>query len=169
MARTKSKKRGSGGSPEAVAEKREERLNRTRRRRRNRVLLAGGITMTLLVAIGTVVYANTRSDRELHNLGSVGKGIPAIVQVHDVTCPVCNELRDKVRQLEQEFSEEDLLIRVADIGTLTGLAFARTHTVQRRVTLLYFDGAGRLVAEQSGLQEVEDLRRTFERHSRGEL
>jgi hypothetical protein len=169
MARTRSKKHGHGGSPETIARQREERARHSRRRRHSRFLLAGVTALVLFAAIGAVVYATTRSDRELHNLGAVGKGIPAVVQVHDTACPFCNELRANVRQLEQEFSEEDLLIRVADVDSITGLAFARTHTAQRRVTLLFFDGEGRLVAEQTGVQEVETLRRTFARHLRGEL
>jgi hypothetical protein len=105
-------------------------------------------------------------DRRVHDLTPVGGGVPAVVQVHDITCPICSELRANVASIEDEFSEDDLLIRVADIATDEGLAFARRYTANRRVTLLYFDGEGNLVDERVGLRTPDELRREFSQHIR---
>jgi hypothetical protein len=126
----------------------------------------GGVVLTgaVIAVLGLVALQRGRAER-LHDLDIVGRGVPAVVQVHDITCPVCSELRANVRSIEDEFDEESLVIRVADVATAEGLAFARRYTDQRRVTLLYFDGDGDLVDVQSGLQTPGELRLSFSAHA----
>ena len=101
----------------------------------------------------------------LRDLSNVGRGVPSIVQVHDVQCPVCSELRRNVERVARDFSDEDLVIRIADIRSDDGLAFASRHTTARCTTLLFIDGEGELVDIRSGLQSEESLRRDFEEHA----
>jgi hypothetical protein len=74
-----------------------------------------------------------------------------------------------VERIEGDFADEQLLIRVADVHSEEGLAFAGRYTEARRATLLYIDGEGNLVSEVSGAQGEATLRRTFESHAAGEL
>ncbi len=156
----------SSGSPITRERQRDAHKQRARARRRRRVVFAGA---AVVLGIGTVVaviaVANGRGTRS-HDLSSVGTGVPAVVQVHDITCPVCSELRANVESIEDEFSDEELVIRVADIATDEGLAFARQHTTNRRVTLLFLDGDGTLVDERVGLRSSQELREAFIAHSR---
>lgn len=169
MAGRRSKKTRPSGSPETLARKREERGIRAVHRRRKRYALAGAVTLFLFAAVGALGFAGTRSERRARDLARIGNGIPAVVQVHDTTCPFCSELRANIREIEEHFSDDVLLIRVADVHTEEGLTFARQYTTQRRVTLLFLDGAGELVDVQVGVQEPDALQRSFNRHARGEL
>ncbi|MFW5827375.1 MAG: hypothetical protein ACOCU4_04750, partial [Alkalispirochaeta sp.] len=117
-------------------------------------------------AVAAVIAVSNGRGAGSYDLTAVGTGVPAVVQVHDITCPVCSELRANVESIEDEFSDEDLLIRVADVATDEGLAFARQHTANRRVTLLFLDGDGTLVEERVGMRSAQDLREAFRAHSR---
>ncbi|NBC29333.1 MAG: hypothetical protein GVY29_05000 [Spirochaetes bacterium] len=164
----KSKKNLPSGSPETRKQKRQEKDLRARRRRRGRRLLAAGVAVLVLAAAGALAFAsNQRADRA-RDLSLVGSGTPAVVQVHDHTCPVCTELRGNVQRVQDEFSDEELLIRVADVHTDEGLAFAARYTSARRATLLYINGSGELVRSQTGAQGVDALRRAFSNHAAAE-
>lgn len=161
--------RTSSGSHETRARKRAQKAERAKRRRRKRAAIWIGAAVVVVLATGVAFAIGNRRERELHDLSAVGRGVPAVVQVHDVTCPICTELKANVLRAQRGFSEDELVIRVADIATAEGLAFAARHTLERRRTLLFLDSNGELVDVQSGLQEVGALRRTFERHSAGNL
>lgn len=165
------KKNASGGkhnagSPLNRERQREARKQRARARRRRRVVFGVAGVVLAFGAVAAVFAVMNVQDRRAGDLSLVGNGVPAVVQVHDIACPVCNELRDNVQSIEDEFSDDDLVIRVADIATDEGLAFARRHTANRRVTLLFLDGDGNLVDEQVGLRSPEELRVAFVAHSR---
>lgn len=166
-----SKKRGGStpGSPENQARKREERKAQARKKRRKRLLMALSIVALTAVAAGAGITLFNRRAEAVRDISAVGQGVPAVVQVHDNTCPICTELRSTVARIEGEFADDNLLIRVADIHTDEGLAFAARYTSARRATLLFIDGRGNLVAEQSGAQAADVLRRNFELHAAGEL
>lgn len=72
-----------------------------------------------------------------------------------------------MRAIAGEFDPAELHLKIADVGTADGLAFAAEYTDQRRVTLLYFDGAGRLTDVQSGLRTLQELRQAFRAHIAG--
>lgn len=159
----------SAGSPKTQARKKQEKADRAQKRKRKQAALwLGGAVIVLLITGVAFSVGNARS-RHIYDLADVGNGIPAVVQVYEVTCPICNELRANVQRVDRRFSNDELLIRVADVNTDDGLAFAARYTDQRRFTLLFFDADGELVDVQVGLQEVADLRQVFQQHAEGLL
>ena len=129
-----------------------------------------GAVVALIIAAGSsALYAYNQRENTVRDLSLVGTGVPAVVQVHDVTCPVCRELRSNVNRIDNEFSDDELLIRIADISTTEGNTFARRYTTARRVTLLFIDGDGDLVDVQTGVQSEDALRRAFRQHIAGNL
>jgi hypothetical protein len=118
-----------------------------------------------LVSIGgisTAVMAYKRHYETLHDLSVVGNGIATVVQVHDVNCRYCQQLRSNVRSVAPKFDEKDLQIRIADIQTIKGAAFASQHESEH-VTLLMFDQRGRLTQKLKGVTSEEDIERAFRR------
>ncbi|MFP3960549.1 MAG: hypothetical protein ACLFUX_10300 [Spirochaetaceae bacterium] len=169
MARSNARKTGSPGSPTATARRRAEKERRRRQRRRRRVLAAIAAVVAVLAAGGGLIFALQQGEREARDLSGIGQGIPVVVQVHDATCPVCTELRENVESIEDEFADDELLIRVADVHTDEGLAFAARYTTARRATLLFLDGEGDLVEVEKGAQSPDALQRRFQQHAAGQL
>lgn len=97
-----------------------------------------------------------------HDLSVVGKGIPAIVQIHDTSCALCNQLRSNTDSAIKAFGDR-LLYRIADISTPEGRRLQRRHDVPH-VTLLLFDGEGELRNVLTGVNSDEVLQRAFEIH-----
>lgn len=151
------------------ARKKQAKAERKRRRKRRRVLIGIGAAMLVAAGIVLAIVLSAAAENRAYDLTGIGEGVPAVVQVHDVTCPICSELRDNVRSIAGDFSDDELLIRVADIHTEEGLAFAARYTSERRRTLLFLDGDGALLDVQTGLQDVAALRRSFEAHAAGRL
>ncbi|MFW6251167.1 MAG: thioredoxin family protein [Alkalispirochaetaceae bacterium] len=166
-----SKKNGKNepGSPQNRAKQREERTKKAHGKKRKKVIFSVAILLLVLLAAGGTITIFGRQVEKANDLSQVGKGVPAVVQVHDNTCPVCTELRATVERIEGDFSDETLLIRVADVHTEEGLEFAGRYTDARRATLLYIDGDGNLVNEISGAQGEAALRRTFRALAAGEM
>jgi hypothetical protein len=142
---------------------RKEAAERTRRNRRS--LLIAAIAAVLLVSAAVVVAAGNARSARFSDLSSVGQGIPAVVQVHDTTCPVCSELRRNLDRAIRGLDPSDLIVRIADVNTPEGLEFAARYTDARRVTLLYFSADGTLVDTQTGLQDVDGLRANLLSHA----
>lgn len=97
-----------------------------------------------------------------HDLSVVGKGTPAIVQIHDTSCALCNQLRSNTDSAIKAFGDR-LLYRIADISTPEGRRLQRRHDVPH-VTLLLFDGEGELRNVLTGVNSDEVLQRAFEIH-----
>ena len=169
MAKKKARKSSQHGSPQTLEKRRAEKALRGRRRRRKRLVRVGAILALIVVAGSGALYAYNQRENRVRDLALVGTGVPAVVQVHDVTCPVCRELRSSINRIDEEFSDDELLIRIADISTTEGNTFARRYTTARRVTLLFIDGDGELVDVQTGVQSEEALRRAFRQHIEGNL
>lgn len=169
MAKSKSRKSRSSQSASKKARKRAAKKKRLMTKRQFRLLAAASIA-ALLAGIGSIAFfAYQRGQEQVHDLSQVGNGVPAVVQVHDFTCPVCTELRGTVEGIEDEFDDSELLIRVADIHTDDGLSFAARYTTARRATLLFIDGNGELVDQHTGPAVASALRRDFQRHIAGDL
>ncbi|AXI47519.1 hypothetical protein C1J03_16810 [Sulfitobacter sp. SK012] len=94
---------------------------------------------------------------EEHDLTRLGQGKPAVVQVHDPTCPICTALQGETRAAMKQFGECDLLYLIADIKQENGADFAAKHNVPH-VTLVLFDGAGGATQVLSGMRYVDELR-----------
>ena len=97
------------------------------------------------------------------DLTRVGNGTPSIVQVHDPQCGDCTVLQRATRKALKCFEEENLQYLVASLETGPGRIFATTYGAPR-VTLLLFDGAGRLQNVSQGVRNTEDLKAMFEDH-----
>ncbi len=164
MSRARSKKSSLKGSPTNREKQREEKAERAKRRKRHRILRGSLIAAAVLAIGGGGLFALNMREEKVRDLSVVGTGTPAVVQVHDITCPVCTELRGNVESISGNYSDRELFIRVADVATDEGLAFAAEHTSARRATLLFIDGEGNLVEEHSGALSRADLRMLFDRH-----
>lgn len=158
-----------GISRQAEARKREEKALRAEKRRRGRFLRRGALALLVALLGGGVIFALNQRANEVYDLSPIGRGTPAVVQVHDITCPVCTELRGNVERIENDFADNDLLIRVADVDDEAGVAFAASYTDARRATLLFLDGDGELVREHQGALTVGELRELFSLHAEGGL
>jgi hypothetical protein len=169
MSSSKSRKQKAQGSPETRARKSEEKQQRKARRRRNRTVAIGAVGALVVLATGAGLYMYNRGEDQVRDLSAVGRGVPAVVQVHDATCPICSELRANVERIDHGFSEDELLIRVADVHTDAGVEFAARYTTARRATLLFIDGDGELVDVHTGALEPADLELLFARHAAGDL
>lgn len=165
MAKSGSNKHTQPGSPEKQARRRDEKARRAARKRYRRFAIVGLVVLLIVLGVGATIAAIERSEDRVHDLTAVGQGVPAVVQVHDITCPVCSELRANIERIEDDFSDDQLVIRVADIHTDVGERFAARYTTQRRVTLLFLDGDGEITDIQTGLQTAAQLKRAFEAHA----
>ncbi|MFP4642807.1 MAG: thioredoxin family protein [Spirochaetales bacterium] len=167
MAKKRSSKR-RGGSPQKQQHRKQEKARASHSRRRRRVFWVVAVVILGAGGIGGFLYADHQRSEAVRDLSAIGNGTPAVVQVHDPTCPVCTELRDSVRAVEDRFEQSELLIRVADITTEEGLAFANEYQSQS-ITLVFLDGDGNRVTSVSGQRSPDQVRDLFERHIAGEL
>lgn len=152
------------GSYKTAIRKRAEKASRARQRRRRKVWLSA---LVVVAAGGGTLFALNQRDGDIYDLSAVGNGTPAVVQVHDVTCPICTELRAQIETIQDEYDEGQLVIRIADVRDDAAVQFAAQYTTARRATLLFFDGDGTLVGTTSGAQSVAALRRAFDSHASG--
>ena len=112
--------------------------------------------------VGTGLAAFKHNYDISHDLSVIGKGVPAVVQIHDPNCSLCNQLRRNASSAVDQFGDR-LLYRIADISTPAGRAMQLRHDVPH-VTLLLFDGEGKLRKVLNGVKSDEVLERSFERH-----
>lgn len=96
--------------------------------------------------------------RDLHDLSGLGEGTPLIVQIHDPSCQLCRRLMSNTRAAL--VGRDDISFRVADVTTGEGKQFQQKHNVPN-VTLLLFNGKGKLVDTVRGVTPVEELATRF--------
>lgn len=133
------------------------------RTRRDVLRIAGFTGAGVLAAGGAGAWAlhSFRSHVAETDLTRIAQGTPCIVQVHDPSCALCNELqRNTRRALRCEFATEPTYL-VANINTTEGSLFATRHGVGH-VTLVLLDGEGNLEDIMSGVQPVDALKSAFE-------
>ncbi len=94
------------------------------RRRQRRYLLFAAILLAGSAAAAFGIAQHMRADAQ-------GDGTPTVVQIHDPSCPVCRELRSNVLRAAEDFSEDTLQIRFADLHTDEGQSFALRHSFSR--------------------------------------
>ena len=116
----------------------------------------------LATVVGSGLAAFKYSYDASHDLAVIGKGVPAIVQIHDPNCPLCNQLRRNASTAADRFGDR-LLYRIADIKTPQGRQLQLRHDVPH-VTLLLFDGKGELRRVLTGVKDDDVLYRAFEAH-----
>ena len=116
----------------------------------------------LCLAGGTGAYFYTAYQNDLaeRDLSKIGNGKPAIVQIHDPNCPMCNALQKNARSALSNFEDGDLEYLVANIRTNKGRQFANQHNVPH-VTLLLFNKRGRLENVLQGVRGEDELVTVF--------
>ena len=116
---------------------------------------AGGLGWYLIEE----VWASIRED----DLTRIGNGIPTVVQIHDPQCPTCRALQREVRKALVAFDDEELQYVVANIRTAKGSRLANAHRVGH-ITVLLFDGEGRMRDTLVGPSTSDLLEHAFRRH-----
>lgn len=126
----------------------------------------GVIAAVVLSASGWAVAGYIQGQAELHDLSVIGNGIPTVVQIHDPQCPTCLRLQKDMLRAAGHFTDYELQVRVANIRTTEGREMADRHGVGH-VTLLLFDGNGRMARVLPGANASDVLRSAFEAHIAG--
>lgn len=123
-------------------------------------LLSRRNLIRLLVAVpvvgvaGAAIHRHDVQTRNMHDLSQLGKGTPTIVQIHDPSCPLCRRLMKNTRTALED--RDNVSFRVADVTTGEGKQFQQKYNVPN-VTLLLFNGKGKLVDTVQGVTPVEEL------------
>lgn len=126
----------------------------------------GAVGVLALGAAGLWGVRHVQAVQAEHDLDRIGQGIPAIVQVHDPQCPICNALQAEARKALRGMGEgQEVIYLVANIRTEEGTGFAAQYGVPH-VTLLLFDGSGNLQETLRGPQDAGALRPAFARLAR---
>ncbi len=155
MARKTRKRKSSTATENAAAGPNRRDVLRLARNGAIGALVVGGAGVWTVRSVQAMV-----AERDLTR---VGQGKPTIVQVHDPQCPTCTALQRQTRKALRQFGECDMVYLVADITQAEGGAFARRYGVPH-VTLLLFDGQGRLQNTLHGMQSRAALEPVFARH-----
>lgn len=114
------------------------------------------------VAIGGTAFglnALEMTKREMHDLSVIGNGTPAVVQIHDPSCPTCRRLKSIMKNTID--SDDPINYRLADITTPEGKSLQEKHNAVK-ITLLYFDAKGRHVHTTQGIQTSDEIKSTVE-------
>lgn len=128
--------------------------------------LGGGVVGAGVLGAGGVWAVNSYSQSQFeHDLTRIGNGKPAIVQIHDPQCPICNALQRETRKALAKVEGEPPIYLIADITQTGGAVFAQQHGVQH-VTLIMFDGEGTRMETLTGSRTRKELAPIFEEHSR---
>ncbi len=92
----------------------------------------------------------------------IGNGVPTVVQIHNPSCPKCRQLRRNASAAARHLDGK-LQFRIADITTSAGRHLQQIYDVPH-VTLLLFDGDGKLQRIISGVNGIDTLREAFLAH-----
>ncbi len=149
----KSKQRGVTQQP--------QQSNAAKAQSRRAMLQYGGLGAVLLLGGGYFGTRALQASIAETDLTRVGQGTPAVVQIHDPGCPICNKLQKEARKALDAMDGDQPAYLVANIKTLEGSTFAANYGVPH-VTLLTFDGEGQLVDTLRGAREAAELTTAFE-------
>ncbi|MEM7195228.1 MAG: thioredoxin family protein [Pseudomonadota bacterium] len=124
-----------------------------------RKFISRAVTIVGGVAIAGASYGAFRlRHNRLYDLSVIGNGKPTVVQLHDPTCPKCRALKSNVESVKSEF--KDVQFRIAHLSSEEGSRLAHKYGVGK-VTLLVFDGGGKMVETIQGVYPESQLRREF--------
>ena len=112
---------------------------------------------------GWIGVSTVRAGAAEYDLTRIGQGKPSIVQIHDPQCPMCQRLQKEARAALKSFNECDIVYLIANIRTKDGRDLADEHGVPH-VTLLLFDGDGKLQDTLRGVRQREELTQHFTTH-----
>ncbi|WP_152544565.1 thioredoxin domain-containing protein [Actibacterium mucosum] len=133
------------------------------RRRFLRLLRTGAIAVPIVGIGGLFSVRAVQATIHENDLTRVGQGVPAIVQVHDPQCPLCQQLQRQTRKAMRGFEEDEGIFLVANIASAEGSAFAARYGAPH-VTLLLFDARGRMQQVVRGPVQDDDLRAIISEH-----
>ena len=133
--------------------------------RRRFLRLMRNVAIGLPVVAGATVFSVRSVQATIceADLTKIGKGKPAIVQIHDPQCSLCQQLQRQARKALKSFDDEAVTFLVANIHTAEGGALAARYGVPH-VTLLLFDAEGEMVQVVRGPSDKDSLRQIFDAH-----
>ncbi|MEM7441503.1 MAG: thioredoxin family protein [Pseudomonadota bacterium] len=99
------------------------------------------------------------------DLTKIGQGKPAIVQIHDPGCQLCRTLQKQTRRALRAYEDHSFTFLVANITTAEGGELAARYGVPH-VTLLLFDGDGKMVQVVRGPTDSGTLEAELKAHMR---
>ena len=120
--------------------------------------LRAAAAAVVVVGGGVALHRHDVQAREMHDLASIGQGVPTVVQVHDTTCPLCRSLMGATRKAIEDFPA--VHYRVADLSTGGGRQFATKYNAQK-VTLILLDADGKHLRTLTGVRTPDELRELF--------
>lgn len=127
-----------------------------------RTLLRNGAIGLLAIGGGGFFAANAvMASLAEQDMSKIGHGTPAIVQIHDPNCTSCQQLQRETRAALKAFDEDAFVYLVANIKNTEGATFANSHGATH-VTLLLFDGTGRLQGRLQGVRDRAALQTAFQ-------
>ena len=116
------------------------------------------------VLIGIVTYSVAAYVDKMEieqDLSVIGNGTATVVQIHDPSCRLCQQLKRNLDSVKGDF-KDSIQFKIAAIYSKKGREFASKHRVQH-VTLLFFDPQGRRVETMQGVTPAEDIRQELSR------
>lgn len=126
---------------------------------------AGVVGVGVFGAGGAWAVSSFNRSVEERDLSRIGQGRPAIVQIHDPQCPVCNALQRETRKALGRVEGDAPIYLIADITQPEGAEFARAHSVLH-VMLLLFGGDGTRAQTLTGSRTRSELTPIFVQHSK---
>lgn len=135
---------------------------------RRRFLKLARNTAIAVPVVGVAGFFSVRSVQARMceaDLSKIGKGKPAIVQIHDPNCQLCRTLQKQARRALNAYDDEKFTYLVADVTTVAGSTFASRYGVPH-VTLLLFDGTGNMVQVVRGPAETKAVETILSAHMR---
>lgn len=162
--RRKPKSAKAATAPEA---KQIAKTTRPKTRRETMRLLANiGIVGGGALALGGGAWylvSDVQASAREGDLSRIGNGVPSVVQIHDPQCQLCLALQREARAALENFDESALQYVVANIRQPEGRSLAARHGVGH-VTLLLFDGEGKMREVLAGQNTSAYLTGAFQRH-----
>ena len=120
--------------------------------RRNWIL--GGVGAVVAAGSAKALHAWDVKTKTEHDLTVVGQGKPAVVQIHNTTCPVCRRLKSALSAALGD--RTDVQYRIADMGKPAGRAMAEKYNTPQ-TTLLFFDAEGQQRHSHTGLLDADEI------------
>lgn len=123
------------------------------------------ISFSFIAVIAIPFYFYSLKSTEEHDLSTLGNGrIATVVQIHDPSCALCNQLKRNVAAVKGDFTDK-IQFKTANIKTNKGKYFANKYNAAK-ITLLFFDKKGKLTNTLQGVSSKKELKESFSTLSR---
>ena len=94
------------------------------------------------------------------NLGLIGQGRPAVVQVYDDNAVLSHQLMEAFNKIRDDY-EARVEFLVANLSLQEGKSFSERYDAQA-ITIVFFSPEGEVLHTLSGLQTPETLKKAIE-------